>query len=267
MKEYKKKKAITIVVIALLMFSMICLKDNIGVFRTTVIRGKIVIDAGHGGFDPGKVGIQGTLEKDINLKIALKLKEFLEAEHYQVVMTRDTDCGLYGENDSNKKRTDLSNRVKIINESNAFVAVSIHQNSFSQASSKGAQVFYYNTSGEGAKLANIMQETIKTTIGDGNHRVAKENESYYLLKKTNCPLVIIECGFLSNANEEAMLLTEEYQQKMAEAIKKGIMEYERQSGEQKVKIQIEAKKVLENIRCIRACLKIACHSSICKKVA
>lgn len=247
MNENKKKKAITIIVIALLMFGMICLKDNVGVFQTTVTRGKIVIDAGHGGFDPGKVGIQGTLEKDINLNIALKLKELLEKEHYQVVMTRTSDCGLYEESDSNKKRTDLYNRVKIINESNAVMAVSIHQNSFSQGSSKGAQVFYYSTSDEGEKLANIMQETIKKTIGDGNHRVAKENSSYYLLKKTNCPLVIIECGFLSNASEEALLLTEEYQEKMAEAIKNGIIEYEKQSGNQKVKIQIEAEKTLEYI--------------------
>lgn len=247
MKKDKKKKAITIFVIALLVFSMICLQDNIGVFHTTVTRGKIVIDAGHGGFDPGKVGTQGTLEKDINLNIALKLKELLEAEHYQVVMTRTSDCGLYEESDSNKKRTDLYNRVKMINESNAIAAVSIHQNSFSQASSKGAQVFYYSTSGEGEKLANIMQETIKTSIGDDNHRVAKENESYYLLKKTNCPTVIVECGFLSNADEEALLLTDEYQQKMAESIKKGIMEYEKQSEEQEIKIQIEADNTLENI--------------------
>lgn len=240
MEENKKKKAITVIVIALLMFGMLCLKDHIGVFQATIIRGKIVIDAGHGGFDPGKVGTQGTLEKDINLKIALKLKEVLEAEHYQVIMTRTSDCGLYEEGDSNKKRTDLYNRVKIVNENDAILAVSIHQNSFSQASSKGAQVFYHSTSSEGEKLANIMQETIKASIGDGNHRVAKENSSYYLLKKTNCPLVIVECGFLSNVEEEALLLTEEYQQKMAEAIGKGIMEYDKQSGEQEVKFQIEA---------------------------
>ena len=238
MKENKKKKAITIIVIALLMFGMICLNDYIGVFQITVIREKIVIDAGHGGFDPGKVGTQGTLEKDINLKIALKLKEVLEAEHYQVIMTRTTDCGLYNGNDSNKKRTDLYNRVKIVNESDAIMAISIHQNSFSQASSKGAQVFYHSNSSEGEKLATIIQETIKTQIGDGNHRVAKENDSYYLLKKTNCPFVIVECGFLSNTEEESLLLTEEYQQKIADAIGKGIMEYDKQSKEDDIKIQI-----------------------------
>lgn len=242
MKENKKKKTITIIVIVFLMLGMIFIKEYTGVFQTNVTRGKIVIDAGHGGFDPGKVGIQGTLEKDINLKIALKLKEVLEKEHYQVIMTRTTDCGLYEETDSNKKRTDLYHRVQMINESGAVMAVSIHQNSFSQSSSKGAQVFYYSNSEEGKQLANIMQEAIKQNIGDGNHRLAKENDSYYLLKKTNCPLVIVECGFLSNAEEETLLLTEEYQQKMAEAIGKGLIEYGKQQGKDEVKIQIETDK-------------------------
>ena len=131
---------------------------------------------------------------------------------------------------------------QIIYKSGAVMAVSIHQNSFSQSSSKGAQVFYYSNSEEGKQLANIMQEAIKQNIGDGNYRLAKENDSYYLLKKTNCPLVIVECGFLSNAEEETLLLTEEYQQKMAEAIGKGLIEYGKQQGKDEVKIQIETDK-------------------------
>lgn len=185
----------------------------------------IVIDPGHGGFDPGKVGVTGVLEKEINLKIALKLKEILEKKQYKIIMTRTEDKGLYEEGDSNKKRTDLRNRVEIINQSEAIMAVSIHQNSFSDGSSFGTQVFYHGASEDGKKIANLLQETIKSKIADGNHRVAKANESYYMLKKTKCPLVIVECGFLSNAKEEQLLSTEEYQKKMAEAISEGILLY------------------------------------------
>lgn len=185
----------------------------------------IVIDPGHGGRDPGKVGVNGALEKDINLTISLMLKSLLEQQDIHVIMTREEDIGLYSENDSNKKRADLNNRIKLINESGALFAISIHQNSFTQEPVKGAQVFFHAQSEEGRKLAGLLQETIKETISDGNHRKAKSNESYFMLKKTECPLVIIECGYLSNYKEAAMLITEEYQEKMAEAISLGIQEY------------------------------------------
>ncbi|NLJ95985.1 MAG: N-acetylmuramoyl-L-alanine amidase [Clostridiales bacterium] len=185
----------------------------------------IVIDAGHGGRDPGKVGINKALEKDINLDIALRLKNLLEHNDIDVIMTREVDEGLYSESDSNKKRTDLNNRIEIINSSNAIFAVSIHQNSFSDESIKGAQVFYYAQSEQGKKLAVILQEQLKTTIKDNNHRKAKANTNYYMLKHTTCPLVIVECGYLSNWNEAELLLDEEYQEKMAWAIHLGIMRY------------------------------------------
>lgn len=185
----------------------------------------VVLDAGHGGFDPGKVGINNAQEKDINLAITYKLKTFLEQNDITVVMTRTDENGLYSESDSNKKNADLHKRVEIIEESNAILAVSIHQNSFEQESSKGAQVFYHNKSLEGKRLAETIQDQVKTTIEDGNHRVAKSNDSYYMLKKTACPLVIVECGFLSNSMEAQLLSTEEYQEKMAWAIHLGILRY------------------------------------------
>ena len=185
----------------------------------------IVIDAGHGGFDPGKVGVNNALEKEINLAIAVKLKTLLEQNDVQVIMTRETDEGLYQESDSNKKNADLKKRVEIINSSDAVIAVSIHQNSFPQESSKGAQVFYHSKSQEGKILSEIIQEQIKESIGDGNHRVAKSNESYYMLKKTEIPLVIVECGFLSNWKEAELLVDDTYQAKMAWAIHLGIMNY------------------------------------------
>lgn len=185
----------------------------------------IAIDPGHGGWDPGKVGINNAKEKEINLAIAFKLKSLLEQKNIKVIMTREADVGLYSEGESNKKRSDLNNRVRLINSSGAVFAISIHQNSFTEEYVKGAQVFYYARSAEGKDLAELMQDKIKETLKDGNHRKAKANESYVLLTKTELPLVIVECGYLSNQKEAALLVTEEYQDKMAEAISVGILEY------------------------------------------
>jgi N-acetylmuramoyl-L-alanine amidase len=188
-------------------------------------RVSIVIDPGHGGRDPGKVGVNGALEKDINLAIALKLRNLLEVNDILVIMTRTEDRGLYSESDSNKKRTDLNNRIKIINSSDAVFALSIHQNSFTQENIKGAQVFYHSQSEQGTVLAMALQEQLKETIKDNNHRKAKSNTSYYMLKHTTCPLVIVECGYLSNRTEAALLLDESYQEKMAWAIHLGVMKH------------------------------------------
>lgn len=185
----------------------------------------IVIDPGHGGRDPGKVGINGALEKDINLAIALRLKDLLEQNDINVILTRTEDVGLYSESDSNKKRVDLNKRIEIINTINPIFAVSIHQNSFSQESIKGAQMFYNAQSEQGKLLAQTLQDQVKETIKDGNHRKAKSNTSYYMLKHTSCPLVIIECGYLSNQTESALLIQEEYQEKMAWAIHLGIIKH------------------------------------------
>jgi N-acetylmuramoyl-L-alanine amidase len=185
----------------------------------------IVIDPGHGGRDPGKVGVTDALEKDINLKISFKLKELLEANDINVIMTRTEDVGLYSESDRNKKNTDLHNRIDIINTSDAIMAVSIHQNSYIEEYIRGAQVFYHKASAQGKELAVIIQEQILVTIDDGNHRKAKSNENYFMLKMTECPLVIVECGYLSNIRESALLVNEEYQEKLAWAIHLGIMQY------------------------------------------
>lgn len=189
----------------------------------------IVIDPGHGGFDPGKIGVDEVLEKDINLSISLKLRDLLEKEGYQIIMTRTEDCGLYQSTDSNKKRADLKNRVDLINNSNAALAISIHQNSFNQESSKGAQVFYHESSEKGKFCAELMQETMKEKLADGNHRMARANDSYYMLRKTQCPLIIIECGFLSNYEEEKLLEQDEYQKKLAGAIRDGVNRYFKQN--------------------------------------
>lgn len=183
----------------------------------------VVIDAGHGGIDPGKVGVNKALEKDINLSIAKKVKRYLELADVRVLMTREGEDGLYRTEDSNKKVQDMKNRVALIDSSGANLAVSIHQNSYSEEYVKGAQVFYYATSLQGKEAAEIMQKTMAATLNKENHREAKANDSYYLLKKTQTPIIIAECGFLSNREEAELLLSEAYQERVAWAIHLGIL--------------------------------------------
>ena len=185
----------------------------------------VVIDAGHGGVDPGKVGVSGVLEKDINLAIAKKLQIRLEKDGMQVVMTREADDGLYHTGAKNKKREDLEARVRLISEANPELVVSIHQNSFPDASCTGAQMFYYKDSEESKKLAELLQKKFPEVLGDGNTRQAKANGDYYLLRKTACPIVIAECGFLSSPGDEALLALPEYQEKVANVLYQGIKEY------------------------------------------
>ena len=189
----------------------------------------VVLDAGHGGVDPGKVGVDGQLEKDINLQIVMQLKEILESnEEYniEVILTRDKDEGHYSETDSNKKMTDMKKRCQIVEESEADVLVSIHQNSYHSSSVKGAQVFYYEKSAEGHKMAMAIQNKLVESLADnGKGRVEKSNDNYYILLNVSCPAVIVECGFLSNPGEASKLATEEYQKQVAKAIAEGVVEY------------------------------------------
>lgn len=163
--------------------------------------------------------------KDLNLQIALKLKDALEKRGMTVIMTREDDSGLYDENAKNKKAQDLQRRCDLINEHKPLLTVSIHQNSYTSPEIKGAQVFYYTTSAESKKLAECIQETLIEQVDPQNHRQAKANDSYYLLKKTSSAIVIVECGFLSNPEESQKLMDESYQQKMVEAVCQGIYKY------------------------------------------
>ena len=185
----------------------------------------VVVDAGHGGTDPGKVGVDGSLEKDINLAVAERLKTYLEQDDVKVIMTRETDTGLYSETDSRKKMADMKKRCEIIEESGADLVVSIHQNSYHEESVSGGQVFYYKTSVRGKKLAQILQERFDYVLGDANKRQAKANDNYYLLLHVKEPIIIAECGFLSNWEEAEKLETKEYQDRLAWTLHMGIMEY------------------------------------------
>ena len=185
----------------------------------------IVIDAGHGGVDPGKIGVNGVHEKDINLQIALLLEKYFATQGIQVIMTRRTDDGLYSEDSANKKSEDMKKRVALIEEYDADVLISIHQNSFTDSRSKGAQVFYYADSTESEKLAKTVQQQLIQGVDTENTRAAKANSDYYMLKKSPSLAIICECGFLSNPEECEKLCTPEYQRQIAWNIYIGVMQY------------------------------------------
>ena len=164
-------------------------------------------------------------EKDLNLVIADKVKRILEQQDIDVIMTRETDTGLYEEDASNKKVQDLKKRVSIINENQPDCVISIHQNSYHEEYVHGAQVFYYGTSEPGKALAELIQKKMIDYVDPENRRQAKSNESYYILKKTNVPIAIVECGFLSNWEEAKKLQDPEYQNKIAWAVAMGMISY------------------------------------------
>lgn len=181
----------------------------------------VVLDAGHGSSDSGKVGINGVLEKDINLSISKKTKKYLEKKGIRVVMTRDKDESLAEGENGNRKVQDMKARVKRINDTKPDLAVSIHQNSYHEESIHGAQVFYYEHSESGEKDARILQEALLAVDPD-NTRQVRANTTYYLLKRTEVPILIVECGFLSNQEEAEKLASEDYQKEIAKAIANGI---------------------------------------------
>lgn len=185
----------------------------------------VILDAGHGGNDSGKISVDGSFEKDINLKIVMKLKAYLEASDVEVVLTRESDAGLYEESDSKKKMADMKKRCQIINDTSPDLTVSIHQNSYHQEEIYGGQVFYYKGSEKGKTLAEILQKRFDYVLGERNTRLAKANDNYYLLLHVKTPIVIVECGFLSNWKESALLNSEEYQDRVAWTIHMGILQY------------------------------------------
>ena len=142
-----------------------------------------------------------------------------------VVMTREEDVALDDEGYGSKKMADMRRRCEIIEENNADFVVSIHQNSYHEEYVSGGQVFYYAESEEGRRLAEILQSRFTYVLGEENRRLAKPNGSYYLLRNVKCPIVIVECGFLSNWREAALLQQEDYQDRMAWTIHMGVMEY------------------------------------------
>lgn len=180
----------------------------------------IVLDAGHGGWDPGKPGQKGMDEQELNLAIVQKLQGYLEQGGARVYLTRGDELAL-GEN----KSEDMQVRKEITNTSGADLLVSIHQNAFPSSSAKGAQVFYHSQSEEGKALAHCIQESLRQRVDGENTRQIKANSDYYILRATQIPAALVECGFLSNQTEEARLNDEAYQDQMAWGIYCGIVDY------------------------------------------
>ena len=219
-------RKIELMVLLLILAGLLSLSKNLQKYvssENVVAAGKvIVIDSGHGGDDPGKIGINQAKEKDVNLKIAKKVKKRLKKEGWKVVMTREEDVMLGDAQKGNRKIHDMKARVELINKTMPAMAVSIHQNSYQEAEIHGAQVFYYSHSQDGKRMAETMQRAL-LMADEENTRQAKGNDTYYLLKRTEVPTIIVECGFLSNPQEAEKLTEDGYQKKLAQAITSGII--------------------------------------------
>lgn len=190
----------------------------------------VVLDPGHGGEDPGAVSdYTGIKEKDINLKIALRLREKLQQLGYTILMTREDDALVYDPSTTNivqKRKQDLLRRKNIMDSDNVDVVVSIHLNKFPQTQYRGAQVFYPSTPPESKKLSQCIQKALQEIADPSNKREALlKKEKIIILKEPQNITSIVECGFLSNEEEEKMLANETYQEKISDSIKKGLEDY------------------------------------------
>lgn len=225
-----KKKSIIIILLCIVIIGAI-IGGYFSVKATCMpnLSPTIVVDAGHGGIDGGSVGYSGTTERVINLDYAKTLKQYFENYGFNVVMTRNNLDGLYSEFSSNKKKDDMLERKKIIEKSNADLVISIHMNAFPLQSCRGAQVFYNSESEISKILATSIQNSFISNLP--NARQNADIGDYYMLNCTNVPSVIVECGFISNIEEEQLLLTESYREKLCYSILCGVVRYFAESGE------------------------------------
>lgn len=235
-----KFKNLLILLIILLTFAIVWLVINLINQKSALALSKadqtnipiIVLDAGHGGIDGGAVAFDGTVEKDINLNIALKLRDYLNFSDISVVMTRETDISIHDEKAASvrdKKVSDLHNRLKIIETTPNAVFVSIHQNKFTVAKYKGTQVFFSPNNEQSMMLASLVQKSVTSQIQPENKReIKRSGDSIYLLNETKRPAILVECGFLSNQEETGLLKKDEYQNQMAFSICVGILDFFRE---------------------------------------
>ena len=228
----KRKNAVLILLILFLSVAIFSIDSGVSPIAETSKKSGavIVVDAGHGGEDPGVVSdYSGIAEKDLNLRIAQLVKNFLEADGYTVIMTRTEDTLNYAAGTTKiyeKRKQDLTARKKLIDESNADIAVTIHMNGFKDTKYKGAQTFFPPSSVDSERLAKSIQNSLVTSVDPENDRVALlKKERIILFKNLEVPTALVECGFLSNAQEEAKLQSIEYQEQLARAIKMGIDDF------------------------------------------
>ena len=227
------KKRITIITLSVFIsvFAFIFSMDKQNTVPTVSlpVSGKtIVVDAGHGKPDEGAESSTGTTEAETNLKIALKLQNLLEQSGSTVILTRSDENAIYDYDSKTlrqKKISDIHNRVKIGNESSADIFVSIHLNKIGQSQYDGWQTFYKTNNEESKRLATTIQNNLNEAIQKENSRTPAQLNTVYLMKYVEIPITIVECGFLSNPEEEKLLQTDEHQEKLAWGIYNGIIEY------------------------------------------
>ena len=219
-----KKKTICIVMAIIIALASMITLSIITTSSSPKPEYTIVIDAGHGGRDGGTVGkTTGISESELNLQYAYCLKNLCEEFGIGVVLTRKDMNGLYDENASNKKKSEMEKRKNIINNSGADLMISLHMNAFPLSSSEGAQVFYAKGSESGFDLAKSVQESICQSFENARDYVSVGD--YFVLNYSSIPAVLVECGFLSNPQEEIQLQEEEYQNRLAWGIYNGIISY------------------------------------------
>ncbi len=204
-------------------------KPTEGDFITNSNLPTIIIDPGHGGIDGGCVSENGAPEKNINLTIALELRDILTSLGYDVVLTRDTDVSIHDKGITgiaNQKKSDMENRLEIINSYENAVAISIHQNQFTDSAYSGAQMFYSDSNDMSGELAACVQNSFVRNLQPDNNREIKEiGNDLYLLYYSECPMIMAECGFLSNPDESAKLQSEDYQKQVAFTIATGLIDF------------------------------------------
>ncbi|MEG0570224.1 MAG: N-acetylmuramoyl-L-alanine amidase [Oscillospiraceae bacterium] len=229
-----KKQKLTLILLTLVLLFIVVMiilyfstkRESIKVVAGIDFARQIVIDAGHGGADPGAIGINGSEEKDINLSIALNLRDILILNGYDVIMTRDTDKSIHNpiyKEIAKQKTSDLKTRLKIIHTYPNAVVISVHQNHFEESRYKGAQMFYGRNNSLSKTLAQEIQTSFASLIQKDNNRKIKESTSdVYIIHNAKNPIVLVECGFLSNKDDAANLSDPEYQKKVAFTIYAGI---------------------------------------------
>ncbi len=215
-----------LIALALITASILCSVGIVAVVESKAIprpKYTIVIDAGHGGRDDGSTGVTGVKESDINLKIAKTLKVYLETLGIKVILTRADGNGLYDANATNFKASDMAKRIEIIDNAKADMVISIHCNSYKNSSESGAQAFYQEDDENGKKFAEDIQSQLINQLNGARDSANKGD--FYILKESKTTAVLIECGFLSNPNEEKLLNSTNYQNKVAYAIMCGVVKY------------------------------------------
>lgn len=226
MKKFNKKIFVTMIICGLFLafFQNIVYSNSLNKKKDIII----LIDPGHGGLDGGAESKDGIKEKDINLKISNKLKDNLKKRGYKIVMTRENDTGLYTENGRirKKKLEDLNNRAKMKKDTKCNMFISIHLNMFPQSKYYGAQV-WYSKNDNSKMFAKILQNNLKQDLDKDNNRQEKAAlNSYKILRENDTmPSVIVECGFLSNDREREKLISDKYQDSIANSLSNSIDEY------------------------------------------